>query len=219
MKANIRVYLLKRARIFRCKVHTVLVRHQFRQLETHVDPRVEFTNPDHISIGFGVSIRPYTWIYAITDDWDRKKVFAPSIEINDHCSIGRFCHITAANRVVLEDHVLIGEGVFIADGNHGYEDVTKPIIQQSYVPLGPVVVGAGTWIGNGARIIGKVRIGRNCVIAANAFLNKDVPDYCVVAGAPARIVKRFDQAAGGWISVDEPHAKKSNEHRVRRLER
>ncbi len=204
MKADIGVYLLKRVRNFHCKINTALVRHQFRRLESHVDPRAEFTNPGFISIGCGVSIRPYTWIYAITDDWDRKKVFAPSIEINDYCSIGRFCHITAANRVVLEDHVLMGEGVFIADGNHGYEDVTKPIIHQPYVALGPVVIGAGTWIGNGATIVGKVRVGRNCVISANAFLNRDVPDYCVVAGVPGRIVKRFDQVAGGWVLVDEP---------------
>jgi acetyltransferase-like isoleucine patch superfamily enzyme len=204
VKPDVGAYLLRRAQNLHCKLHTVLVRHQFRRLDSHVDPRSEFTNPRLISIGRGVSIRPYTWIYAITDDWNQKDVFAPSIEINDNCSIGRFCHITAAKRVVLEDHVLIGEGVFIADGNHGYEDVTKPILQQRYVPLGPVVIGAGTWIGNGATIVGKVLIGRNCVIAANAFVNRHVPDYCVVAGAPARIVRRFDHRAGAWVLVDEP---------------
>ncbi len=196
--------MLKRARNLHCKIHTALIRSQFHRLESYVDPRTEFTNPGSISIGRGVSIRPYTWIYAMTDDWDRQNVFAPSIEINDHCSIGRFCHITAANRVVLEDHVLMGEGVFIADGNHGYEDIRKPIVQQAYVPLGPIVIGAGTWIGNGATILGKVRIGRNCVVSAHAFVNKDVPDFCVVAGAPARIVKRFDQTTGGWLVQDEP---------------
>jgi acetyltransferase-like isoleucine patch superfamily enzyme len=164
---------------------------------------VEIKNPQFITIGSGVSIRPYVWIYAITDDWELKGVFVPSIEIGNYCSIGRFCHITGSNQVILEDDVLIGEGVLIHDSNHGYEDITTPIIKQPLVSRGPIVIGKGTWIGNGAKVVGKVSIGRNCVVGANAFVNGDVPDYCMVVGAPARIVKRFDPESGQWLAVNE----------------
>jgi acetyltransferase-like isoleucine patch superfamily enzyme len=186
------------------KAYTRLVRHRFRELESHIDPRVEITNPRYISIGREVSIRPYSWIYAITNTNEKKNVYSPSIRIEDGCNIGRFCHITCTNEVVIEKHVLIAEGVLIADNIHGYSDVDLPIILQDQISLGPVVIGSGSWLGNGARIVGKVRIGRNCVIGTNAFVNKDVPDYCVIAGIPGRIVKRFDVDLGRWLTTDEP---------------
>ena len=63
--------------------------------------------------------------------------------------------------------------------------------------------GHGTWIGAGAKIIGKVNIGRNCVIGAHTIVFKDVPDYCVVVGAPARIIKQYDIINKNWITVNK----------------
>jgi acetyltransferase-like isoleucine patch superfamily enzyme len=194
----------QRIRNLKVKAYTLSVRHRFRQLNSHLDPRVDITNPQFISIGRGVVIRPYTWIYAITNDRGHRGVFNPSIQIGDGCSIGRFCHLTCSNQVVLEDHVFITEGVLITDSIHGYEDITTPIIEQPLMSLGPIIIGCGSWIGNGARIIGKVRIGRNCIIGANAFVNKDVPDYCMVAGVPGRIVKQYDPTARQWRVMKEP---------------
>jgi acetyltransferase-like isoleucine patch superfamily enzyme len=203
-------YAMRRARNLYFKTYTLLVKHRFRALKTHLDPRVEITNPQFVSIGYGAIIRPYSWIYAIRGDREVKDVFIPSIEIGNYCSIGRFCHITASNQVILEDYVLIGEGVLIADNIHGYEDIKTPIIRQALVSRGPIVIGNGTWIGNGARIVGKARIGRNCVIGANAFVNRDVPDYCMVVGIPGRIVKRFDSKLECWLAVDEPLISRSH---------
>jgi acetyltransferase-like isoleucine patch superfamily enzyme len=58
-------------------------------------------------------------------------------------------------------------------------------------------IGEGSWLGEGVAVIGAC-IGRNCVVGANSVVTKDVPDYCVVAGAPARIIKRYDPASGLW---------------------
>jgi acetyltransferase-like isoleucine patch superfamily enzyme len=165
---------------------------------------VTITNPQFIAIGRMVVIRPHAWLYAITGYEGAPNVFRPSIEIRDGCSIGRFCHITCSNRLVLEENVFLTEGVLITDSIHGYEDVTKPIYSQPLISRGPIVVGSGTWISNGATVVGKVTIGRNCVIGANAFVNKDVPDYCVVVGIPGRIVRRFDQDQSRWVRTDEP---------------
>lgn len=168
-----------------------------------LDPRVEITNPRYISIGAKVSIRPYTWIYAITNDRGNKNVFEPEIIIKDGVSIGRFCHITCSNQLILEEDVFITESVLLTDSIHGYEDINTPIIKQPLISRGPLIVGSGTWIGNGARIVGKVRIGKNVVIAANCFVDRDVPDYCVVAGVPGRIIKRYNPELKKWIKVDE----------------
>ena len=186
------------------KLYSLWVKRKFKRLDSLLDPRVEIRNPQYISIGAGVHLRPYTWIYAIPGVSEKSDKFHPSIEIGDGSSIGRFCHITATNHVLLEPEILVAEGVFISDNFHGYQDIETPIIRQPMVSLGPVIIGRGTWIGNGAIITGKLRVGKNCVIGANAFVNKDVPDYCVVAGIPAVILKRYDPAAKQWISVHEP---------------
>lgn len=194
-------YLLRRLVNFYFKAYTLCVRHRFRILQTYLDPRLEVTNPQCVSIGYGVIIRPFVWIYAITDDQEHKQVFAPSIEIGNYCSIGRFSHITASNYVKLEDYVFVNEGVLITDSIHGYHDIKTPIIKQRLISRGPIVIGSGTWVGNGAKIVGEVRIGRNCVVGANAFVNRDVPDYCMVVGIPGRIVRRFDPELQKWVAV------------------
>jgi|GEM_PF-295736 len=185
------------------KVYTRIYRNQFRNLDSSIGYNVKITNPQYISIGSGVWLGSYTWIYAI----DYGPAFTigtiPDIVINDGCYIGRFSHITCSNSVILERNVMVNEGVLISDTSHGYESPDVPVISQQLVTRGPVTVGEGIWVGNGARIIGKLRIGRNCVIGTNAVVLRDVPDYCVVAGAPARIVKRYSLETQKWVHVDE----------------
>jgi acetyltransferase-like isoleucine patch superfamily enzyme len=181
-------------------LYSRIVRHRFKSLGSSIDWRVEIVNPQFITIGRAVALRPFTWLYAITQDQGVDS-FQPSIEIGDATAIGRFCHITASRRVVIEPNVLIGENILITDSTHSYEDVTKPIIYQRLTSAGELSIGEGTWVGDGARIVGPIRVGRNCVIATNAFVNRDVPDFCVVAGSPARVVKRYDAQSESWISV------------------
>ncbi|MCZ6594522.1 MAG: acyltransferase [Bacteroidetes bacterium] len=99
--------------------------------------------------------------------------------------------------VYIGKNVLIADRVFISDNLHGYENVAKPVQEQQSVFKNPVRIGAGSWIGVNAAVIG-AEIGKNCVIGANAVVTKDVPDYCVVAGIPARIIRRFNEEKGEW---------------------
>jgi acetyltransferase-like isoleucine patch superfamily enzyme len=91
-------------------------------------------------------------------------------------------------------------GVYITDQNHGYEDPTVPIGRQMPTEA-PVRIGAGSWIGSGAVVLPGSDIGRHVVVAANAVVRGAVPDYSVVAGVPARVVKRL--GATGWSRVDD----------------
>ncbi|WP_289818532.1 DapH/DapD/GlmU-related protein, partial [uncultured Duncaniella sp.] len=60
-----------------------------------------------------------------------------------------------------------------------------------------VRIGEGSWLGVGVSVLG-ANIGRHCVIGANAVVTKDIPDYCVAAGIPARIIKRYDFDSREW---------------------
>tara|TARA_Y100001970_G_C14157283_1_gene816323 strand:+ start:783 stop:1403 length:621 start_codon:yes stop_codon:yes gene_type:complete len=185
------------------KVYTFFVRKRFKNLETYISPLVEIKNPDCISIFRGTSIRPYTWLYAMKSHGSTQK-FNPSIEIGENCSIGRFCHITCSNNVKIENDVFITERVLITDSIHGYNDIENPILTQPLVSKGPIVIGSGTWIGNGSAIVGKVTIGKNCVVAANSVVsNMKVSDYSMVMGSPAKVIKRYDTSSKKWEKIDK----------------
>jgi acetyltransferase-like isoleucine patch superfamily enzyme len=72
-----------------------------------------------------------------------------------------------------------------------------PIMHQPILQKGVVEIGEGSWLGHNACVIG-ARIGRHCVVGANAVVTRDVPDFCVLVGAPAIIIKRLDIDTGIW---------------------
>jgi acetyltransferase-like isoleucine patch superfamily enzyme len=117
------------------------------------------------------------------------------LTIGDRCVIGRGSHIVAHQSVAIGDDVWTGPYVYITDQNHGYEDPDTPIGSQFPVNR-PVSIGAGSWLGAGAIILPGARIGRNVVVAAGAVVRGDIPDRCVVAGVPAKIVREHSEA--GW---------------------
>lgn len=70
-----------------------------------------------------------------------------------------------------------------------------------YNPGDRVVIGDGSWLGKNVVVIGNVSIGKNCVIAANSVVTKDVPDYSIAAGIPARVIKRYDFDRKEWVKL------------------
>ena len=197
-------YISKKYQHGTAKLYTALVKKDFGKLEGYISPFIQITNPEYIFIGKNVYIRPYTWIYAVTSDRFNPKAYSPHLEFCDGVNIGRFCHITCSNRIVFGDNVFITENVFVSDTTHGYENISEPVINQKVFPLGEVIIGSGSWIGDGAKIFGNVIIGKHCVIGANTVIaNHSVPDFCVVAGTPARIIKRYDFGQNKWVKLEE----------------
>jgi serine acetyltransferase len=117
------------------------------------------------------------------------------LRIGDRCVIGRGSHIVAHQSVVIGDDVWTGPYVYITDQNHGYQDPGTPIGQQFPVNR-PVRIGKGSWLGAGAIILPGANIGENVVIAAGSVVRGEIPDRCVVAGVPAKIVREHTEA--GW---------------------
>jgi carbonic anhydrase/acetyltransferase-like protein (isoleucine patch superfamily) len=120
----------------------------------------------------------------------------PVLRIGDRCVIGRGSHIVAHASVRIEDDVWTGPYVYITDQNHGYTDPDMPIGRQFPVNR-PVSIGAGSWLGAGVIVLPGARIGRNVVVAAGSVVRGEVPDRCVVAGVPAKIVREYTDA--GWL--------------------
>ena len=104
-------------------------------------------------------------------------------------------------KIIIGKKVLTADKVYISDNLHSYEDVTIPIIDQKIKQINHVEIGDGTWIGENVCILG-VKIGKNCVIGANSVVTKDIPDYSVVVGSPAVIIKKFNITANRWEKSD-----------------
>jgi acetyltransferase-like isoleucine patch superfamily enzyme len=115
--------------------------------------------------------------------------------IGDRCVIGARGCITAHSSIVIGDDVWFGKDVFVSDASHGYTDPSTPVGNQ----LGehqPVSIGNGSWIGHGAIVLPGTTIGRNVVVAAGSVVRGTIDDHAIVAGVPARVVRRFEQGIG-----------------------
>lgn len=120
---------------------------------------------------------------------------APVLRIGDRCVIGRGSHIVAHYSVSIGDDVFTGPYVYITDQNHGYTDPDVPIGRQ-WPTNTAVSIGPGSWLGAGVIVLPGADIGRNVVVAAGSVVRGVVPDRCVVAGVPARIVREYVPGSG-----------------------
>lgn len=154
--------------------------------------------PQNISIGKNTYINYKAWLSAVP----LTKTQRCELSIGDCCRVGDFSHIFATESIVIEDDVLIANNVYISDNLHDYSDVSIPIHKQPIVQLNPVIIGEGSWIGEHVCVIG-ASVGRHSVIGANSVVTKDIPDYCVAVGAPARVIKRYDFDKRAWRKVDK----------------
>lgn len=150
----------------------------------------------HVRLGAGVTLQYGAYVAAVSIEGS-----VPLLEIGAGTQIGNFAHIICTQRIEIGAAVLVADRVYIADNQHEYRDVTRAVLAQPVRQLPAVVIGAGSWIGENACIVG-CRVGRNCVIGANSVVTRDVPDFCVAVGAPAVPVKRYCQERGSWRNTD-----------------
>jgi len=157
------------------------------------------SNPMWIRIGDNVSIREGIRLEVIQDNAQR----TPELSIGNNANIEQNVHIVCHSRIYIGDNVSITGNCSIVDVTHPYTDVRHPLKigarirdDNSYVEIGD-----GSFVGYGAVILPNVRIGKYAIIGANSVVVRDVPDYSVAAGVPARIIKQFDPISGAWVSV------------------
>lgn len=150
----------------------------------------------NISIGKKVYIGQQTWLAALPLTNEKEC----SLIISDGCKIGNFNHIYATKSIVIEKDVLTADKVYISDNSHEYKDVNIPVWKQPIVQKQTVVIGEGSWLGENVCVMG-AKIGKHCIIGANAVVIKDVPDYCIAVGNPARIIKQYNFETKQWEIV------------------
>ncbi|MGX5819042.1 acyltransferase [Chitinophaga lutea] len=166
-----------------------------------------FVNPFFHKIGKGSLIRRRTRMdvlpfnpfeigeYSTIEDFATVNNGVGAVRIGHHTRIG--IGNVLIGPVQVGNHVIFAQNIVLSGLNHGYENPDVPISLQDCTTK-EIIVEDDCWIGANAVVTAGVRIGKHAVIAGGSVVTKDVPPYCIVAGNPARIIKRFNSQTGAW---------------------
>ncbi|MBC7912746.1 MAG: acyltransferase [Pyrinomonadaceae bacterium] len=102
--------------------------------------------------------------------------------------------------VTIGDNVMLAQNIVVSGLNHGYQDITIPPKDQP-VTTKPITIRDNVWIGANCVITAGVSIGKHSVIGAGSVVTKNIPEYVVAAGNPARILKKYNFESQNWEKV------------------
>ena len=118
---------------------------------------------------------------------ERGAIFGPQVSVGNRSGIGVNCELYGP--VIIGNDVMMGPDVVIYTSGHKFDRIDVPMMDQGSIAPKPVRIGNDVWIGRRVMIMPGVTIGNGCVIGAGAVVTKDIPDYSVAVGVPAKVVK------------------------------
>lgn len=184
------------------RLYTYLLKGRFNHFGANsiIKPFLNSANEKYIDIGDNVNIGSFCRITVSTEfgGIKCKSENKIRIKIGNNVDIGNNTFISANNEIEIGDHVIMAPCVFITDHDHGFSDMTKNLHEQPLTEGGYVNIGDNVFLGVKSTILKNVTIGRHSVVAANSVVTKDVPPFCIVAGNPAKIIKRYDFTRAQW---------------------
>ena len=126
--------------------------------------------------------------YAIIECTGVLRDVGNSLKIGNNVGVNHYCFIGVRGNITIGDNVIFGPRVNVFSENHIFNSLDVPIKNQG-VEKKDTIIGNDVWIGASVSIMPGVKIGNGCVIAAGSVVTKDVPDFSVIAGVPAKIIK------------------------------
>lgn len=162
--------------------------------DCYFHPNSVILNSQYISVGHNFRASWNLRIEAI-DQYKGQK-FSPQLKIGNNVSFNTDVHIGCIQHVQIGDNCLLASRIFISDHEHGDTSFDSLLLAPAKRPLkskGPVIIGDNCWIGEGVAILSGVTIGRNSIIATNSVVTKDIPEFCIAAGIPARVIKNINK--------------------------
>ncbi len=144
---------------------------------------LEALDEGRLVIGEGTLLEPGCWLTLSPE---------ARIEIGEGCFLNRNVMLAALDRIEVGDHVMFGNGCFVGDAAHRFDDPDKPVTWQGFSSKGPVRIGPNCWFGVNCVVTSCVEIGERSVIGANSVVTRDVPPRVIAAGNPAKVIKEIE---------------------------
>lgn len=157
---------------------------------------IELKNEKYITIGKKCAIGENSKLLC----WDNYAEcnFEPTLKIGKNFIATRNLTIQCCGNIIIGDNVLVASNVFICDYNHGTDNLDIPYVNNR-LDISSVIISDGVWIGQNSIILSGVKIGEKSVIGAGSVVTKDVLPYTIVAGNPAKPIKKYDFELKQWI--------------------
>ncbi len=152
---------------------------------------------EHVSLANDCYIGPGCRIEGVAHYGGAK--YCPNIRLGDRVSMEQRCTIVAASTLSIGSDTTISYDVMITDLDHEYEAIGTHILKQP-IRVCRTSIGDNCFIGAGAKLLAGTTLGKQCVVGANAVVRGDFPDFSVLVGNPARLVRRYDGDA--WRRID-----------------
>ncbi len=118
---------------------------------------------------------------------ERGARFNPELNIGDNSGVGERCRVSG--RTYIGDDVMMGPDCIMYSYSHAHSRIDIPMDQQGFEEETPIRIGNDVWIGARVILLPGVKIGDHVILGAGAVVTKDIPDYAIAAGNPARIIR------------------------------
>jgi lipopolysaccharide O-acetyltransferase len=186
-------------KMFRNLVRTKIFFPQARIIRFPFDIR----NRKYIKIGVGFTSGVGCRFEAHPEKPDSEPclIIGKNVEVND------YVHIVARKKVEIGNNVLMAGKIFITDLNHGsygkndIHDSPETLPNNRPLSAEPVIIEDNVWIGEFVSILPGVRIGKGSIIGTMSVVSKNIPEFCIAAGSPAKVIKKYDFNLKKWIKA------------------
>lgn len=173
----------------RAKIYAAFITHGFRKIGKNFKLYGHnYIDTEQCSVGDNC------WFHAV----HKYKHFNyhPRIEIGRNCMFGNNVHISCAQKIKIGENSLFGSNIYIGDHSHGSSkpgktDTSIPPYLRELSDIEPISIGNRVWVGDGVVILAGTHIGDGCIIGANSVLKGTFPNDTLIAGAPARAIRRL----------------------------
>lgn len=146
---------------------------------------IQGLSEDGIKFGSNVSIGKYAMIRP-SDYYGRH--LGKGLVVGNNSNIGAHAYVGCSGKITIGNNVMISPRVSLYAENHIFKEANIPMKLQG-VDVGEIVIGDDCWIASNSIILSNVKIGKGVVVAAGSVVNKDIPDFAIVGGVPAKIIK------------------------------
>ena len=172
----------------------------FARKHSSIGKSIDLLNIQYVRVGENVRIKDYNRICCY-DQWRGTKL-APKVEIGEGGIINFHFAIFCTCNVLIGKNVLIASNVLITTENHGMNPECGERYAEQELISSDIIIGDNCWIGQNVCIVPGGGLGDNCIVAANAVVNKKFPSNVMVGGTPARVLKKYNFQTHQWERCD-----------------